>query len=210
MLKYKSLFAQGGSSSELFPYCPEANRFYSRVICGIRWPAAKPGFAVVLGEEYSLHADTKYHWLAEHESHDLAAMIRRLLELRTEFKVTGFYGPTDDVVLHFLDHFNREQRRRNFPEFHFQPPAYFSGSKIDYHLNVLKEQMRPGSKRLHLSQTSTLPGYLNSMPQTIGDAVDTDFPGPAALAYAVATLEAFPYNYSPPAPQADYDPLGYR
>lgn len=209
MLNLKSLFTKGGSASKLVPYDPDARRFFCRVVTGIAWPGEHPGFVAVVGEEYH-PKERRYFWLAEYQSHDLGDLLRRCMELKSELKISDFYGSPDEQVLFFLNHFNTDLRNRGQKEFHFEIPPNHIDGRIAYHLNVLKSCLVPSATRLVLNEQSALPGMLGSLPPGAPDLKAGDAPGPAALAFALSALESYPFNYEPAAPQKDYDVLAYR
>lgn len=209
MLKYKSLYLKGGSANELFPFDEENRRYFNRIACAVVWPSAQPGCAVVLGDEMS--KERRYHWLAEHFDHDLGNLLRRCLELKSQFKISDFFARPDEVVLFFLDTFNADNRKRGISDFHFSEVPFCDGSgRIGYHLNVLRELLRPGNKRLILSESSVLPGQISSLPQGIGDVFDNDQPGPAALSYCTSVFEVYPYRPNVRRQKTEYDVLSYR
>lgn len=76
------------------------------------------------------------------------------------------------------------------------PPFAQSGTDggISYYVNVLKDLIRPESKRLNLNSAGRLPGALSKLPESIGALKEGDIPLVTALAYTVTALESQPYH----------------
>lgn len=191
---FKKLMLDG--QEEFFPYGND--RFYSRVVASMVWPGERPGFITILGEEMqTLRCDQKpaLHELTEFESHDLRDLLDRHLDFLADWKFNTAYAPPDISVYRFIRHFNEEQREKRMPEIRTTRPPYYDQGKISYHLNILKEQLRPASKRLHLHVTSRLPGYLNEIPANASDTLDSQHPAIASLAYGVTALVTHPFIF---------------
>ena len=84
---------------------------------------------------------------------------------------------------------------------------------IGYHLNLVKEILRPESKRLLLGTQIRLPGLLQEMSNAVTRIAEKDFPMMTALACAVCPLVLYPYlpessNQAPNHCRTEYDVFG--
>ena len=50
-LEYTTLYHKLGRTDKLFPFDPNSQRAYARVIAGVVFPGEKPGFMVALGQD---------------------------------------------------------------------------------------------------------------------------------------------------------------
>lgn len=168
---------------------------FQRVISGIVFPAEEPGFFVVLGEEAVLpgRAKPKIYWLDELEMQDLGGFVRACLDVSLEYKVQGIYGNPEKAELVFLSEFRKAASNKKMPTIHIAKAPRFN-IPLSFHLNLLRENLKPESQQVFLSSNSCLPGALQGIPTVIGNITDKQCPGPAALAYAVATLLLRPYS----------------
>lgn len=185
----------GGGAMDL--YSREDDRYFQRVVAGIGWPSEKPGAVVVLGEELTVSPGTmpNIHWLGEYETGDLGALLRQAVLYMHDLKVMAFYAGMDQPARSYLLHFNREARDQRKPTLDvLTPPNLVPDGGISYHVNVLKDLLRPESKRLTLSSKSRLPGALGELPESIGALKEGDCPLVAALAYAVISLKSQPHH----------------
>lgn len=175
-------------------------RKFRRILGGLAWPGVKPGFAVVLGEEWQKDYEVDVyhlHWLAEVEE----VNIERLLEWCSFFEVMSpdvdwqFFGdvrnkPAMSFWFDMQDKF-MEKRRRGFSI--VKAPYADSPRSFQFLVNNLWRHLTPGRKTLHLGAGSKLAGYLTELaPEEIVKASEEEYPAIAALGYAVATLSAWP------------------
>lgn len=165
-----------------------------RIFGGIAWPGIdnNPGFAVVVGEDRLPEVGGRIyhcHLLAEIEDNDTGQLLRKCAELKARLEVEDFYGRYDKSNMNFLDFWNRDARDRRIPEFYIYSAIASEDGKIGYHLNILKDRLRPERKTLHLSEQSRLPGYLGKLPISgTATLTDSQYPAVAALGYAVSAL----------------------
>lgn len=90
--------------------------------------------------------------------------------------------------------------KSGFPFGHYihRPPSLKTDGCIGYHINLLKEILRPESKRLLLGTQSRLPGLLQEMPNAVSSLSEKDYSLLTALAYAACLLVLYPYTPEPP------------
>lgn len=181
------------------PYSPELELYFGRVIGAIGWPSKRPGGIVVLGEELPLHpaVTPPIYWLAEYESADLGRLLGKAVFFMNMLKVRTFVAGFDATTNAYYLHFNRKARENRTPAISTTtPPNWQKDGGICYHFNVLKDMLRPDSKRLNLDPESRLPGMLAELPASVSDLKESDFPLVTALAYAAETLQSQPYHHA--------------
>ena len=185
-----------GTGQPLFEH-KTADRFYTRICAGICWPADQPGFAVVIAEEcVTPNLPARQHWLAEAEASTHNDLIRKCVELQSEYCVETWLAIEDPVADELLTIFNQRAFEDRTPSLRVGSPSNVdTRGRIAVQLNVLREALDPRRKSLSLGRESKLPGLLQQLPTLVSDVRDTDYPGPAALAYAVAELVNQPYDF---------------
>ncbi len=180
--------------------------YFSRVVAGIGWPHEKAGAIVILGEELILpvREAPSIHWLAEFESFDLGELLQKAAEFKNDLKVQFFYTGLDRTADDFVRYFNQRARQnRNQEIYVHRPPNFKMDGCIGYHLNLLKEILRPESKRLIFGTQSRLPGLLQEMSNAVASLSEKDCPMLTALAYAACPLLLYPYVPESPDRQTD-------
>ncbi len=188
------------SDTQWDAYHPGRDIHFSRIAAGIGWPHETPGAIVVLGEQLVLpvREAPSIHWLAEFESFDLGELLQKAVELKNDFKVQTFYSGVSDTANDFTRYFNQRARQNRSHEIYIHRPANLKmDGCIGYHLNLLKEILRPESKRLLIGTQSRLPGLLQEMPNAVSGITEKDFPLLTALAYAACPLVLYPYEPEP-------------
>ncbi len=170
-------------------HCEERGIFFQRIVGGIAWPGDRPGFVCVVGEETSYRLPHQLHLLAEAEKQDTSELIKRCRELQATWKVQEFYARLPEHILQYLGLSNEQARGRYQKSFQVLEAPFSSDPRIAYHLQLLRDTLKPAQKGLHLGTDSRLSSALLELPvDKAASAKDTDFPAVAALAYAVAAL----------------------
>jgi hypothetical protein len=186
-----------------------------RIVGGMAWPASKPGFAVVLGEERlprkggnvrHIHVlaetidDRKQHWLGE------------ISELQAMYKTSAFYGRSDEANLAQLYLYNGETVRKGKVAIDFYAAPYSHPGTVEIYSDLIIKALRPTGKYLHLHGAETAK-YLVIPPDERTSATSLTHPAVAALGYALAVMELYPLaDESEPTgkEEDDLDPLtGY-
>lgn len=170
---------------------------YRRIVGGLAWPHnGKPGFAVVLGEDFEEDRDLKgrHLWvLKELEAPDAAELIRRCQDLRDTLWVRDWFGNTSNgTMLAVLYHLQKglDSKRR----FSFDPADHADDPQgLGYYLHLIKESLGINRKLLHFGEGSSLPGYLAEMGTESLNHDPSAYPPIAALGYALSHL----YNNDP-------------
>jgi len=142
-----------------------------------------------VGEETSYRRPSQLYLLAEAEEQDTSELIRRCRELQATWKVQEFYARLPEHILQYLGLSNEQARGRYQQSFQVLAAPFSSDPCIAYHLQLLRDTLKPAQKGLHLGTDSRLSNALLELPvDKAASAKDTDYPAVAALAYAVAAL----------------------
>ena len=165
---------------------------YGRIVGGFGWPAAKPGFVVVVAEDLIEEPFLKIRItsvLVEIEDQSLERLFQKCLDLRERYQVEDFYGNTENrPMMEFLYDYNRDHkdmaplwlRLASFPE------------DFSYHVHVIEGGLNQDKKTLYLGEKSMLRGHLMELsPEEIMRASVWDHPSIAALGYAVSQLKRY-------------------
>lgn len=195
---------------ELFEHA-ETGRVYTRIIGAIVWPMEKPGFAVVLAEEcITPTVAPRYWWIAEAEDSTHNDLIHRCVELQADYSVQDWFAREDPAADELLEYHNRQAFERRVPALHVREPYQVDKrGLIAVQLNILRDHLDPRRKSLKLSDESKIAGMMQEIPKIVSDARDIQFPGPAALAYALNEFVIHPYQFTLPRASDDYDPMNH-
>jgi hypothetical protein len=180
-------------------------REYGRTVGGIGWPGDKPGFAVVIGEDWYPPIGKTVcdcYLLAEIETYDLQDMFRWCAEMAAKHGVDAFYGRWVQQPCWALRDFNQGQNRVATRQIDFQPAPFSSSEssggrrgEIAYHMSVVRDKLRLENKSLIFGDVPgslTVKRFSEVTPEAAAKATDEDFPALAALGYAVTFLSSFP------------------
>jgi hypothetical protein len=85
---------------------------YARVIGGLGWPGIKPGFAVVLGEDFDEDPSLKIRHVkvfAKIEEENIEMLFQKCLGARDRYQVEDFFGNDESKgMMEFLYDFSRK------------------------------------------------------------------------------------------------------
>jgi hypothetical protein len=185
----------------------ETNARYRRIVAGLCWPAVKPGFIVVVGEDLNKDAGTGKHnmrVLAEAEDADIANLLRKCLDLQSSYAPTDFLTDTADRgmmdrAMQFNRNLEKPLRLRNAP--YVEDPRCLR----QYAMSI-KGHLLPPDKTLYFDETSRIPSYLNELDsKELLIANILDYPTIAALGFAVCYLDRAEYR-PPRPPQREANP----
>ncbi|MBW2065013.1 MAG: hypothetical protein JRJ03_08775 [Deltaproteobacteria bacterium] len=174
----------------------------TRVVAGLGWPAEKPGFLVVVGEELFFEppfpktgVEFRYHVIAESEQTDLSKLIKTATASKNRFEIQTYYARLKSSkskelpALHYLEQHNRTAFAQGVaPLYVVEAPFAEDRGLLSFHLNVVKGLLRPEKRTLFIPPTSALNAALLEVPDDVSRVKDVDFPAVAALGYAVAAL----------------------
>lgn len=193
----------------------KTGKAYRRVVIGFSWPAAKPGYIVVLAEDKYRDARSDNYSInvaAESEQHGMDLFVEKLHEVAELYCVTDLYGdPENKVGREFLAVFNDKLSRQGRRGVYIsRAPMQGERAQFEYGVQTILRLLRSGRKVLFLGDQSRLPGYLMELqPQDISKADPQDFPAVAALAYGVTAITYWPIregqDQAPQRAIMDYD-----
>lgn len=180
-------------------------REYGRTVGGIGWPGEKPGFVVVIGEDWYPPIGKTVcdcHLLAEYESYHLQEIYQQCAEMAAKHDVTTYYGRWVQQPCWALRDFNAGLNRVATRQIDFQPAPFSSSEssggrrgEIAYHMSVVRDKLRVEAKSLFFGQVPnslTVQRFSEVAPEDAARATDEDYPALAALGYAVTFLVSFP------------------
>jgi hypothetical protein len=165
---------------------------YGRIVGGLAWPSPKkPGFAVVVAEDYDLDAAVNARHmrvLAEAEASDLSDLFRRCLELQEDcLNKYRWYGDIENkAMMDFLFKLNKESGTRTL---YLAAARYIEASNgLKAYMDTIRTLTRAHQKTLHFGPESKLSAYLQEFNEEDMGKSASEFPPLAALGYAVSEL----------------------
>jgi hypothetical protein len=175
----------------------------TKTALAIGWPGTKDGMLIALKLEKTYVEDfpkspeitLQYRFIDEFESEDMGKLIQSALEWQQKYNASTVYARGHKPALNFLESFNRDAYRNRTPYLTITEPPHTenqdTGVKgvIDYHLARLAAFLEPGREKLFDLPGTRLMAHLSDIPADSVNIRDRDFPGPAALAYALCGLE---------------------
>jgi hypothetical protein len=195
----------------------DADFRYSRIIGGIGWPGAKPGFIAVVGEDYhaaDLQGKVRHlRILAEVEEQDPGHLFQKAVDMRERFQIERFVADTENAsMLSLLSDFNKGLD--GAPALTLYDAA-FPGD-FQYHVSLIKSCVQPQSKTLHFGDKSLLRDYLLEINvDDVSKGKPGDYPVIMALGFIVSYIKSHPKNpledrIKKQTPSGDdYNPLTY-
>lgn len=174
----------------------DADRRYSRIIGGIGWPGAKPGFIAVVGEDYhaaDLQGKIRHlRILVEVEEQDPGRLFQKAVDMGGRFQIEKFVADVENAaMLSLLADFNKNLDGAGRLILY---DASFA-SDFMYHVSLIKSCASPQSKTLHFGDKSLLRDYLH---EVIVDDVNkrkaSDYPAIMALGFIVSYIKSHPRN----------------
>ncbi len=175
---------------------------FERVYIGIAWPAEKPGFIVVIGEEAtSIEAygrEYRHYVLEEVEEENLHQLLRRCSELIGTYNAERVIGRYDEHVYPQIPRCNNEARKLGLPEIRLDTAPYSKDKLISTHINLLQDKLSSAKQSLYLGEGSILSGRIESevLMDAIYKATDEQYPATAALGYVISVMVSWPPNRS--------------
>jgi len=194
LIEKKTYVTPVGQTKEYF-YRHEPSWEYRRMAGGLAWPSGESsGFIVVVGEDYREDPGLKLRHLrllAEYESTDTPALIKRLYDLQNMYLVRPWYGDSTNVLMmHFVSRFNRNLGHKKKGIYVSEAPFVDDPHNLRLYANQIKGRMGRAKKSLHFGTSSQLPGRLGALsPDDVQKTRVQDYPAVAALGFAVAGLD---------------------
>lgn len=166
-----------------------------RIIGGMSWPADKPGYAVVLGEERLPRKGGRQHHvrvLAETTHGDKQLFLSEIGELQAMYRTQGWYGRgADEGNLVHLYIYNGDAVKRGLRAIEFYAAPYSRDGRVELYADMSIKLLQPASKYLHLG-AADIAKYLSIPPDERTTATANTHPAVAALGYALAVFELYP------------------
>lgn len=183
----------------------ETEARYKRVVGGLAWPSIRPGFAVILAEDWDEDPHLKarhFRLLAEAEEGEIQEILEwcRVMHVNSSEAHWCWYGERNNKpAMSFCSRMNRNLYEQGMLGVRIANAPYADDPRgFEFCVNILKEHLRPERKTLHLGEQSALPGYLmNLSSRDIIRASAQDYPAIAAAGYAMAALAVFRYSGLP-------------
>ena len=177
----------------------ETKTKFTRIIGGLGWPGTKPGFALVVAEDFDEDPSLKIRHvrvLAEADDQSLEILFQKCLELRGRYQVQEFYGNREhEPMMKILYDYN--WALKDMPSLSLCLASF--PEDLGYHVYVIKEHLKQDKKILHFGEESILPGYLLELsPEEAVKGSVYDHPAIAALGYVVSYLKSHPYRRKKP------------
>ena len=176
---------------------------YRRLVGGIAWPfGSDDGACVVLVESYSPDFETqrqKVFRLEEFVSPDINTMLKWVHACQTDIYVVDWITPRESLYMELLHQYNDDLARLRRPTISaYSPPQWDRQESLRYYLRLLERRVRT-EKTIHFGDVSII------RDQCVALAKSTDnhyrrleeFPGPAALLYALAEIDLRPPDNLP-------------
>lgn len=168
---------------------------YLRIVGGLAWPAAKPGFVVVIGEELDIDLSLRVHHLrvlAKAEDFDLNRLFQKCLDLGGRYKVENIYGDTEnEPMMEILRRFNQKIKKEDFHAISLNLRMAEFPNDLKYHAFIIKERIQRDTKTLFFDEKSEWEAYLLPLDrEEVLQADISQYPAIAALGYCVAHIKS--------------------
>jgi len=178
----------------------------------IMFPRDKPGVIIVAAEQAEFRKAKELYILHEHQNQDAGLLFDRMVEIQQLMHIKQTFSRLTPQEAQFVNWKNSELRLEKKKDLLIGlPPLADDNGNIGYHLNVLKDLSRPGKERLFYRKESNLPQEVAQIPDQTHDAIDTEHPFLAAVAYVVSALTLYetlePDMIYPS--KREYDPLDF-
>ncbi len=178
-------------------------RQFRRMTGALVWPEfcrdnLAPGALVVLGEtrarENVLGGRHLVFLLEEARASDVNRLVDMLARAQDDWKVRRWATPLSDSRVCLLDDYNDELRSMNRRQIRFGDPLGWAGKGEGllpyYHALVQRRTM--GEKTLFLGKESSGAAEIGKLRPEDASRKPTDFPGAAAVMFALAEIDAAP------------------
>ena len=176
-----------------FYYEDSAGNIYCRVLAGLSFPASKPGFVVIIAEDYYKDPTTQcqhMHALAEAEESDTERLFKLCLDLRARFSVEWVIGNMDnESMMELLYQFNNGLDGARPLNIY---PASFPDD-LSFHVHTIKSVSRSNNRMLHLGECSALKERLSIItPEAVSEGKAINHPAVMALGYCISYIKDQP------------------
>lgn len=171
---------------------------YRRLVGGIAWPfGSDDGACVVLAESYNPDFETqrqKVFRLEEFVSPDINTMLKWVHACQTDIYVVDWITPRESLYMELLHQYNDELSRLRRPTIYASsPPQWDRQECLRYYMRLLERRIRT-EKTIHFGETSLIRDQCVALAKSTENHHRRleEFPGPAALLYALAEVDLRP------------------
>jgi hypothetical protein len=194
---------------------PETDSRFSRILAGLSFPASKPGFIVVIGEDYFEDPHLKCRHLrslAEAEESDTERLFKKSLDLRERYQVERIIGDTEnEPMMALLYDFNKGLD--GAVSLNLYDGAF--PNDLRYHAQHIKGVTRFNNKTFHLGECNMLRGHLSSFTfEDVPQGRAIDYPAVIALGFVISYCKDHPKDpvkdrVKQIQQEEDFDPLRF-
>lgn len=171
-------------------------RQFSRIVAALAWPHGMArGCVIVLGEIRGrpavLNVHNHVHVLREYRSGDVADLVDMAVRLYEDWSASCVITPGDDRRVVFLDAANDDLRQERRRRIRMTDPQAWNGSgerMLPLYLGLLQQRI-VGEKTLFFGPDCTAASETQRLGSEDVDRRMTDYPGAAALLWAVAEMD---------------------
>ncbi len=174
----------------------DLDHWYRRIVGGVGWGGKRPGFIVVVGEDFEQDKSlgARHLWvLKEFEAESTKKLLEKCMEFKCNNGAQNWYGDISNLIeMNSVEKANKELSYRNHlyikkAPFSDDPEAF------TFCVRIIEKCLSP-HKFLHFEE-SKIPAYLQEISQENRDSLKVgDYPAIAALGYAIGYLN----TYEPP------------
>ena len=171
---------------------------YRRLVGGLAWPFDVAGGAMVLlAESRNPDFHTQRHnvyVLDEFQSDDITGLLRRMHRLQLDHGVRDWITPRASYYMEFMHAFNDEQEAmRQQILYAYSPPQWDRQECLRFYMRLLERRIGK-EKTLHFGNAHKTRDQCVALAQSadVHHKRLEEFPGPAAMLYALAEVDLRP------------------
>lgn len=174
---------------------------FRRIVGSLVWPCGeRQGCLVVLGETRSRQnamgiSRHDVHRLEEMRGDDVSVLLSQMARMTEDWMVRYWATPMADPRVYLLDDMNDNQRRLRRPLFHYGDPQGWQGrgeGLLPFYHALVQRRTR-SEKTLFLGDACTGADEIAKLQVEDMTQKPTDFPGAAALCFALAEIDIDPW-----------------
>lgn len=174
-------------------------RAFRRITGALAWPCGeRPGCLVVLGETRSrqnvLGVRHDIYRLEEFRGDDVKELLTRMVRMTEDWMVRFWATPMADSRVYLLEDARDEQRRFRRPTLHYGDPQGWKGQGeglLPFYHSLAQRRTR-SEKTLFLGDGCSGADEIGKLREEDMTRKPTDFPGAAAIFFALAEIDVNP------------------
>jgi hypothetical protein len=168
------------------------DRAYSVVLGGVVPPqGGKEGYLAILAKENMIRPDEQNLWLLDEMSlPDWPTLLDVMSRTHSFYQVSKHCLRRDEGTNAHIDRFNLTKHHRQPMIIRGEDP-YTKNGELQYHLELLKELLHKGQRRLSFYYDSDAMMALSHLSVDISNVIDYDWPTIGALCYAVTGILSY-------------------